>query len=106
MVYSLKHIYWVRHCKAKGQPPEAPLTEEGKQQAEDLVDFLCNRGIDRIVSSPYVRARDSVVPLAERLGIEIEIDDRNLCYPEGESSDEATNRAIAAMSYLVSADAS
>ena len=49
----MKHIYWVRHCKAEGQPPEAPLTEEGKKQAEDLVDFLCNCGIERIVSSPF-----------------------------------------------------
>jgi len=131
----MKHIYWIRHCKAEGQPPEAPLTEEGKKQAEDLVGFFCDRGIERIVSSPFVRARDSVAPLAERLGLEIEIDDRlaernlgdvgvewdvdyekalaqfvrtfndrDLCYPGGESSYEATNRAIEAVCDLVSGE--
>ena len=110
----MKHIYWVRHCKAKGQPPEAPLTEEGKKQAEDLLDFLCDRGIERIVSSPFVRARDSVVPLAERLGIEIEFDDRlaernlgDVGVGWGEDYEEALARfAIAAVLDLVSADVS
>lgn len=133
----MKRIYWVRHCKAEGQPPEAPLTDEGVKQAEDLSGFLCDRGIERIVSSPFVRARDSVVPLAERLGLEIEFDDRlaernlgdlgvewhvdyekalaqlqrtfdemDLCFPGGESSNEATDRAIAAIRDLVSADVS
>jgi len=36
----MKRIYLVRHCKAAGQEPEAPLTEEGVTQAERLADFF------------------------------------------------------------------
>ncbi len=101
------------------------------------MDFFCDCGIERIVSSPFVRARDSVVPLAERLGLEIEyderlaernlgdigvewdvdygkalaqfkrtFDERDLCFPGGESSCDATNRAIAAIVDLVAKDVS
>ncbi len=118
----MKQIYWVRHCKAEGQSPEAPLTELGRQQADALADFLCECGIRYMVSSPFVRARDSVVPLASQLGLPIVIDNRlsernlgdagsdwdavlpnfkrtfdnlDLVFPGGESSRTAMNRAIA-----------
>ena len=69
-------LYLVRHCQTSGQAPEAPLTEEGLAQAERLADFLAPLGPDRIVSSPYRRAVQSAEPLAARLGLPIEIDER------------------------------
>jgi 2,3-bisphosphoglycerate-dependent phosphoglycerate mutase len=45
-------------------------------QAELLADLLAPLGIARILSSPFVRARDSIAPLAARLGIAVETDDR------------------------------
>ena len=45
-------------------------------QAGLLADLLAPLGIARILSSPFVRARDSIAPLAARLGIPIETDDR------------------------------
>jgi 2,3-bisphosphoglycerate-dependent phosphoglycerate mutase len=72
----MKQIYWVRHCQALGQPPEMALTDLGWEQAKELAGFLEDKGIVRVVASPFVRARESVVPLALRLGLEIEIDDR------------------------------
>lgn len=71
-----KTLYFVRHCRAMGQEPDATLTAEGHQQAIALVDLLYNRNIERIVSSPFVRACQSIAPLAERLGLHIEIDQR------------------------------
>jgi 2,3-bisphosphoglycerate-dependent phosphoglycerate mutase len=69
-------LYLVRHCRAAGQAPDAPLTEEGLAQAERLADFLVPLGPDRIVSSPFRRAVQSVEPLAAHLGRPIELDDR------------------------------
>jgi 2,3-bisphosphoglycerate-dependent phosphoglycerate mutase len=69
-------VYLVRHCRATGQAPDAPLTEEGLVQAERLADFLVPLAPDRIVSSPFRRAIQSVEPLAARLGLAIETDDR------------------------------
>ena len=66
----------VRHCESSGQAPDAPLTARGNVQAEALADFLTARSIARIVSSPYLRARQSIEPLARKLGLEIELDAR------------------------------
>jgi len=72
----LMKIYLIRHCSAEGQPPEARLTEEGEKQAVELTNFFANVQIDRIISSPFKRAVDTIHPLAAKLGIEIEQDSR------------------------------
>jgi hypothetical protein len=69
-------LYIIRHCKAMGQSPEAELTSEGLTQAEILADFLAVRGIETIISSPFVRTIRSIQPLAQRLNLEIKFDDR------------------------------
>jgi 2,3-bisphosphoglycerate-dependent phosphoglycerate mutase len=70
----MKPLYLVRHCRASGQEPEAALTEEGLAQAERLADFLAPLAPDRILSSPFRRAVQSVEPLAARLDLPIELD--------------------------------
>jgi len=52
------------------------LTELGHQQAIALADRLCGSPIARIISSPFVRAHESIRPLAARLGLPIEQDER------------------------------
>jgi 2,3-bisphosphoglycerate-dependent phosphoglycerate mutase len=69
-------LYLVRHCQATGQEPDAPLTEIGQQQAISLAGWLSDVSIGRIISSPFVRAYQSIVPLSEHLGLTIEVDDR------------------------------
>ncbi|MBM6617385.1 histidine phosphatase family protein [Bacillus suaedaesalsae] len=71
-----KILYVVRHCKASGQEREASLTEEGQQQANELSEFLSEYPIKRIISSPYKRTVESILPYAEKVGIEIEKDER------------------------------
>ncbi|GKV68657.1 phosphoglycerate mutase [Sporosarcina sp. NCCP-2716] len=71
----MKRIYMVRHCQAEGQSPEAPLTKEGVQ-AEDLADFFGNLQVDRIISSPFKRAIQTVQPFADRKQLVIETDAR------------------------------
>lgn len=71
-----KVLYLVRHCQATGQEPDAPLTEIGQQQAIALAGWISDVSIGRIISSPFVRAYQSIVPLSEHLGLTIEFDDR------------------------------
>jgi 2,3-bisphosphoglycerate-dependent phosphoglycerate mutase len=59
-----------------GQEPDATLTEKGFEQATQLMHFLKNIPVSRIISSPYVRARQSIEPLANYLKIPIETDNR------------------------------
>jgi 2,3-bisphosphoglycerate-dependent phosphoglycerate mutase len=69
-------LYLVRHCQATGQDPDAPLTDIGQQQAIALADRLCELPIDRIISSPFVRAYQSIMPLSTRLGLGVDVDER------------------------------
>jgi 2,3-bisphosphoglycerate-dependent phosphoglycerate mutase len=69
-------IYWARHCQETGQEPDAPLTQEGHQQARRLAKFVREYGIERIVSSPYLRAIQSIQPFAKLSGCKIETDAR------------------------------
>jgi 8-oxo-dGTP diphosphatase len=52
-----------------------PLDERGLHQALALRD-LSQRAIGRIVSSPYRRCVETVEPLADALGLPVELDDR------------------------------
>lgn len=123
---NLKNIYLIRHCKAEGQPAEAKLTDLGVSQAKDLMEFLKPYDIQYIASSPYVRAVDTITPLSKELNLSINIDERlkekvltskdvedftpllraafkdmDLKYEGGESSREATSRAIEALKDLL-----
>jgi len=74
----LKNIYLVRHCSASGQHKDSPLTVEGMRQAQLLSIFFSDRNspIDKIYSSPYLRAIDSIKTYSQQTGIDIEIDER------------------------------
>jgi phosphohistidine phosphatase SixA/predicted NUDIX family NTP pyrophosphohydrolase len=60
----------VRHAKASDRLAWSeddrlrPLTKKGRRQAEGLVERFEGRGVDRIISSPYVRCVQTVRPLA------------------------------------------
>ena len=71
-----KTIYLVRHCKATGQEASAPLTEKGLEQSEILAKTFSSVKIDRIISSPFLRARQSITPLAKALSLPVETDAR------------------------------
>jgi 2,3-bisphosphoglycerate-dependent phosphoglycerate mutase len=132
-----KQIYLVRHCKAEGQLPEAKLTKEGIEQAKNLAKFFEEIKIGKenlarpslIVSSPFLRARQTIEPLAQKLELKIEIDERlaervlstemysdweerlkntfwdlDLVFEGGESSKEAMNRGIQAINDILTSE--
>ena len=72
----MKNLYIVRHAKAEGQPFAAPLTNEGKTQALQLVDFFKDKDIDSIYSSPFTRAIETIRPLSAERVLEIKEDER------------------------------
>jgi 2,3-bisphosphoglycerate-dependent phosphoglycerate mutase len=69
-------LYLVRHCQATGQEPDAPLTETGRKQAIELASWFSEVPIERIISSPFARAFQSVMPLSKHLGVKVEVDQR------------------------------
>jgi 8-oxo-dGTP diphosphatase len=72
-------VYLVRHARAghretwEGEDDSLrPLDERGQRQAEGLVGQLAERDFSRILSSPYTRCMQSVEPLAEARGLQVE----------------------------------
>lgn len=126
----MKTIYFIRHCRATGQEPESALTIDGELQAEALAEFLMDKQIDRIISSPYSRAIQSIQPFANLSAIPLNLDarlserilstdncpdwmeklnasfeDMDLKFPGGESSREATQRVREVVSALLDSGA-
>ncbi|WP_332771441.1 histidine phosphatase family protein [Phenylobacterium sp.] len=78
----MSRLYLIRHGKPAstwGEADEDPgLDEAGRAQAEAARDFLLALpSVDRpkrVVSSPLRRCRETAMPTAEALGVEVEID--------------------------------
>jgi 8-oxo-dGTP diphosphatase len=74
-------VYLVRHARAghrgdwNGDDRLRPLDERGRLQAERLVGQLDGRNVSRIVSSPFTRCVETVVPLAQARALTLEEDD-------------------------------
>jgi len=66
----------VRHCTSSGQAADAPLTDEGLRDAEALAGELRAFPVDHAVSSPYLRARQTVEPFTRGSGLDLEVDVR------------------------------
>ncbi|MBF7019684.1 histidine phosphatase family protein [Staphylococcus sp. 18_1_E_LY] len=118
-------LYLLRHCQAMGQNEDAPLTESGHRKAESLIPILEQLQINKIYSSPMIRAVKTVEPfalsmykevitdkrLAERVlttetldsflpELEKTFNDYDLKLQGGESSREAEQRAISLLNEI------
>ena len=71
-------VLLARHASAgersewTGDDRERPLDERGLRQAEGLVELLGERRPTRVLSSGYLRCRQTVEPLADALGLPVE----------------------------------
>lgn len=122
----MKNIYIVRHCSADGQMPDAQLTAAGIEQTKELISFFETIKIDRIISSTYDRALQTIEPLAkirnlpiekeqrltERVFSTVKVDDweeklkrsfqnPDVTYEGGESAREAQSRIIAVVEEIL-----
>ena len=57
----------------RGDQDERPLSALGRRQARALADALAAEPADALYSSPALRCRQSLEPLAERLGLRITV---------------------------------
>lgn len=117
----MKKLILIRHSQAKGKHRDSPLTNHGVNQAYRLAEYFDDQNfqIDRIISSPYMRAVETIMPYSREKNIQIETDNRlservlsdeavedwleaietsfeDLDYslPGGESSNEALSRVL------------
>jgi 2,3-bisphosphoglycerate-dependent phosphoglycerate mutase len=125
----VSQLFLVRHAHSDYTPDEMRgLSPSGREDALRVADLLAGHEISAIVSSPYTRAVETVQPLADRLGLSIEIDselrerclstgslddfercleatwlDLDLTYPGGESSAAAQARISRAIRRIAAA---
>ena len=69
-------VYFIRHAEADNTNRDGrnrPLTEKGLADRRLVTEFLQDKKIDAVLSSPFKRAVDTVAEFAEKNGFEIEI---------------------------------
>ncbi len=73
----------IRHGEAEGNhdhrfigQSDVPLSDLGRRQADTVGAYLASKGVTRIISSDLQRAVNTARPLADRIGLDIEIDVR------------------------------
>jgi 2,3-bisphosphoglycerate-dependent phosphoglycerate mutase len=119
-------FYLVRHAHADWTPDEnRPLSHQGVRDACRVADLLQQRPIGAIYASPMRRARQTVAPLAARLGLPVQVEpglqerrlgggpeldflqgveatwrDPLLAHPGGESNATAQQRGLAVVRRL------
>jgi 8-oxo-(d)GTP phosphatase len=92
-------MYLVRHVKAENratwqEPDELrPISKAGRQQAERLVWAFEGAPLTRLLSSPFLRCIQTLEPLADARGIEIEL---SSALSEGEDPSGALDLLVAA----------
>jgi broad specificity phosphatase PhoE len=96
----IRHALPLRSEAGEGSDPE--LSEDGIEQAKRLPDALARFPIARLVSSPQRRALQTAQPVADALGLAVDVDerlaeyDRDLTHyvPIEEASQEDLQRLI------------
>lgn len=77
----MKRVYFVRHgqtamnLKHIHQGPDEPLTQVGQKQAQGVALRLKDKGIDTLVASPFVRARETAAIIGEALDLPYILED-------------------------------
>ncbi|CEQ30818.1 phosphoglycerate mutase [[Clostridium] sordellii] len=74
----MNKIYFVRHAKPDFSVHDdltRPLTDKGIIDSKNICEFLKEKSINKIYSSPYKRVIDTLKELAQNLNIKIEVVD-------------------------------
>ena len=70
-LFLVRHAIAADRTKWTGVDALRPLTKKGRRQAQAIAEYLRDRGIERIYSSPYTRCVQTVEPLAEAIGAKV-----------------------------------
>lgn len=68
-------IVAVRHAEKVDDSRDPALSPAGEARAVALAEALADLGIDRVLSSDYIRTRDTATPTAEAAGVDLELYD-------------------------------
>jgi 8-oxo-dGTP diphosphatase len=92
-IFLIRHGHAGSRSRWEGPDDQRPLSERGAGQARAVAAELAERGIDLLWSSRYLRCRQTLEPLADRLGLAIEVND---AFTEGSPGPTALDAVLAA----------
>lgn len=72
----MSKVYFIRHGLRDTIVQDdmlAPLTEQGRKDVDVLSEKLLQEEITQIYTSPFLRAKETVMPLARRLNLEMNV---------------------------------
>jgi broad specificity phosphatase PhoE len=71
-IYLIRHgeTEWNQAKRYQGQT-DIPLTDKGRDQAHRTAERLADVGASFLISSDLIRARDTAVPIGQRLGLQV-----------------------------------
>jgi len=72
----IRHGLPIHKVNSDGTPADPPLSDLGREQARLVGEWLAEERIDRIYSSPMLRARETAEPLARFMNVKIELEPR------------------------------
>lgn len=75
-LHLLRHARSAKRARWKGPDWMRPLSEAGRAQAQSLASALRESGARRLLSSPALRCRQTLAPLALATGLPVEVDER------------------------------
>lgn len=65
-------VILIRHAEKVDDSRDPELSAAGKERAQLLSEMLADAGVTKIVSTDYIRTRDTVRPLADALDLAID----------------------------------
>ena len=92
-------IHLIRHAHAGSRSAwdkadhKRPLSPRGEGQAQAIAAALADEPIDELWTSPSLRCRQTLVPLADKLGLEVQVVD---VFDEGNDGPPALDALLAA----------
>ena len=97
LAYLVRHGETPRNAegvmRGQSEDPDAMPNAEGQQQSVDSSQYLAQKGVGRVISSPIGRAHESAGILGSAIGVPVDVDDRFAARDvgdlEGQPSDEA-----------------
>lgn len=98
----LRHAAAGNREKWTGNDRERPLTKKGRRQATAIAEALGSAGIERIVTSPFLRCIETVEPLAAATGAKIEISEALAEGPDVDAAYDLVDSLVGANAVLCS----
>ena len=75
-LFVARHAHAGKRSEWTGDDRRRPLSDRGRAQAEGIADSIGPSRPERLLSSPAVRCVQTLEPLADRLGLDVVVDDR------------------------------